>query len=262
MGRKVMVAPVGFEFDRVIDGQKYEPCNVWYVLRNPQGASDAVGEYSIIFSDRVVEKIATLPLQEWHAVDVRQSDLLGLVQAFANIVKDERSKDPEAEFVFNASSSTKTAQCAAALVAGLCPAPVKLLYLRPREEITLAELVASGDMPLEEIRQQFLEHGECHAPFVAEYFPVVPLAPFTPAEVAILKNLAETKTQEAISNLVGVIVPRQGQPARKDLVKAGWSVKALERMRLVKTQKVNQMKSVTITLEGEVIAAALDILTE
>ncbi len=30
------LGPVGFELDRILDAQKFEPCNVWYVLRNPR----------------------------------------------------------------------------------------------------------------------------------------------------------------------------------------------------------------------------------
>ena len=79
--------------------------------------SDAVGKHSILFGERFVEKVATMPLLEWHVVDVRQSDLLGLVRAMASIIKEEQVKDQVVEFVLNASSSTKTAAFAASLIA-------------------------------------------------------------------------------------------------------------------------------------------------
>lgn len=201
-----------------------------------------------------------MPLLEWHSIDVRQSDLLGLVRAMASIIKEEHAKDPGVEFVFNASSSTKTAAFAASLIAGWCPAPVKILYLRPEVEITLMNLVVSGEKTLDEVRQIFLEHGECHSPFVAEYFPVIPLATFTPAERAIIAHLASTRVAENVSGLTQAIVPDQKQRQRKDLVKAGWSVKALERMHLVTSRKANQSRTVAITPEGEVIAAALAMM--
>jgi len=262
MARKVMIVPVGFELDRVIDAQKFESCNVWHVLRNPRGGSDAVGEHSIYFGERVAKKVEAMHLLDFQVIEVRQSDLLGLVRAMAGIVKAERAKDPAGEFVFNASSSTKTAAFAVTLVAGLCPAPVKILYLRPEVEITLMDLIVSGEKTLDDVRQVFLEHGECHSPFGAEYYPVIPLVTFTPAERAIIEHLASTRVAETVSSLVQAIAPGQKQRLRKDLVKAGWSVKALERMHLVTSRKANQSRTVAITPEGEVIAAALGMIDD
>lgn len=113
------------------------------------------------------------------------------------------------------------------------------------------DLVTSGEKSLNDIRQDFLEHGECHSPFEAEYFPVIPFATFTPAERVIIKHLASTRVAETVSSLVQAIAPGQKQRQRKDLVKAGWSVKALERMHRVTSRKANQSRTVAITPEGE-----------
>lgn len=201
-------------------------------------------------------------LLDFQVIEVWQSDLLGLARAMAGIVKAERTKDPSEEFVFNASSSTKTTAFAVTLVAGWCPAPVKILYLRPEVEITLMDIIASGEKPLDEVQQAFLEHGECHSPFVAEYFPVIPFTTFTPAERAILEHLASTRVAETVSSLVQVFTPGKQEPPRKELVKAGWSVKALERMGLVTSRKANQARMVAITFEGEVIAAVLGMIDD
>jgi len=255
-----MVAPVGFEFDRVVDAQKFESCNVWYILRNPKGASDAVGEHSILFGEHVVEKIMSMNLLDYHVDDVKQSDLLSLVKAMATIVRNERAKDPQVDFVFNACSSTKTAQYAATLVAGWCPSPVKLLYLRPIEQITLMDIISNRNKIDDDIRQRFLEHGECHSPFEAEYFPVMPFVTFTPAERAILIHLAKVHSVETASSLVKIIPVNIKKPQQKDLVKVGWSIKALERIHLVTSKKSKQFRIVNITFAGEIVAAALEML--
>ena len=62
-----------------------------------------------------------------------------------------------------------------------------------------------------------------------------------------------------MSSLVRAIAPGKKESQRKDLVKAGWSVKALERLRLVTSKKINQARTVAITPEGEVIAAVLEM---
>ncbi len=262
MPRKVMVAPVGFELDRVLEAQKFEPCNIWYVLRNPPVGADPVGELSLQFADKVVAAVKAMPLQEYHVVDVRQSDLPGLVHAFAQAVREQLAVDPEAEFVFNASGSTKLAQFAASLVAGFCRAPVRLLYLQPAAEVVLASLINATIGELAATRETYLAHGECRAPFTAEYFPVVPFAPLTPAEIAILRDLAATNERATVSQLVPVVTGTKstGEPARKDVVKTGWSVKALERAHLVRVRKAGTTKAVSITLEGALVAAALEML--
>lgn len=260
MVRKVMVASVGFEFDRVVDAQKFESCNAWYILRNPKGASDAVGEHSVRFGERVVEKVMSMNLLDYYIVDVRQSDLLGLVREMATIVREERVKDLQVEFVFNVSSSTKTAQYAATLVAGWCPSPVKLLYLRPLEQITLMDIISNKNKIDDDARQRFLEHGECHSPFEAEYFPIMPFVTFTPAERAILIHLANVHSVETVSSLVQIIMVGLKKQQQKDLVRVGWSVNKLERMHLVTSKKVKQSRIVNITSAGDIVAAALGML--
>ena len=260
MSRKVMIAPVGFEIDRVTEAQKFEPCNIWYILRNPKQGSDFIGEYGLPLADKVVEKIAKFPLQEFQVIEVRQSNLLVLVHVFVEIIKRERKEDPEVEFVINMSSSTKTAEYAAALVAGFCPSPVKQIYLRPKQEMTLAELLSSPEKKIEKMKEFFLNHGECHAPFELEYFPVIPYASLTNTQRLILEDLAVYKIRETLSSLVEIINPNSKEPSQKDFVKIGWSVKALEKMHLLKTRKTHLSKSVIITPEGEIVAAALNML--
>jgi len=257
-----MISPVNLELDRVIDGQKFESCNVWYVLRTPQSSVDEGSKPRLPFGERVAEIIETFPLLDHHVIDVKQSDLLGLVKAMAGIVKAELAIDTGVEFVFNVSSSTRTAAYAIMLVAGCCPAPVKILYLRPKEDITLMEIVASKDKTLDEIRQNLLEHGEAHSPFTAEYYPVIPFATFTPTERAILARLATNRLAESVSSLVQAIAPETKAPSRKDLVKVGWSVKALERMHLVTSSKANHSRMIVITPEGEVVAAASTMISD
>ncbi len=43
-------------------------------------------------------------------------------------------------------------------------------------------------------------------------------------------------------------------------MKAGWSVKALERVRLVRVHNAGTTKAVSITPEGALVAAALEML--
>ncbi len=257
-----MVAPVGFELDRILDAQKFEPCNVWYVLRNPPVGSDAVGKFSLPFADKVVAAVQDMHLLECHIIEVLQSDLLNLVRAFARAVREQRTREPEVEFVFNTSGSTKLAQYAASFVAGFCRAKVKLLYMQPEAEVVLAALL---DVSREEFYskiEQYRAHGECRAPFSAKYCPVIPFVELTPGERNILKELATVRSRPMMSQLVSVISGRAGPARRKDTVKTGWSVNALERLHLVQVKKEGTTKTVTITPEGDLVAAALEAIVE
>ncbi|OLS13631.1 MAG: hypothetical protein RBG13Loki_2757 [Promethearchaeota archaeon CR_4] len=259
MTRKVMVAPVGFEMDRVLEAQKIESCNIWYILRNPPVGADQVGQVSLHFADKVVAAVNAMPLLESHIIEVRQSDLLGLVKAFALAVREQVALDHEVTFVFNTSGSTKLAQFAASFVAGFCRVSVKLLYLQPATEVVLATLIIQDPAQLRKVHANYLTHGECQPPFTPLYFPVVPSAPLTPAEVAILRELAIVKEKTTVSQLVPMVTGSATTPSRKDIVKTGWSVKALERQHLVSVRKVSTTKAVSITPEGELVAAALEL---
>ncbi len=253
-----MVAPVGFELDRILDAQKFEPCNVWYVLRNPPTGSDSVGQFSLPFADKVLAAVHALPLLDSKIIMVLQSDLLGLVRAFAQAVREQRLQDPDAEFVFNTSGSTKLAQYAAVFVAGFCRAPVRLLYMQPKAEVVLAALVNAGPREIQDALERYLAHGECSAPFEPKYCPVIPFVQLTPAERAILQDLAKIKSRAMLSQLVPVVSGKVRSTSRSDIVKTGWSVNALEDLNLVQVKKEGTTKMVSITSEGELVAAALE----
>ncbi len=113
-----------------------------------------------------------------------------------------------------------------------------------------------GSKDFASIKAQFLEHGDCHAPFEIQYFPVVPQVPLTETQSNILKDLIQTRNRDTLKALAKAVLPHQ-EITQKDLVKVGWSVKVLERLGLLSTQKVNLTKSVGITPEGEIVAAAI-----
>ncbi len=257
-----MVAPVGFEFDRILEAQKFEPCNVWYVIRNPPVGADSVGKYSLPFADKVVAAVQALPLLDCRVINVRQSDLPGLVRAFAQAVREQRTQEPDVEFVFNTSGSTKLAQFAATFVAGFCRATVRLLYMQPEAEVVLAALLDQSREELKQAQERYLAHGECSAPFTAKYCPVIPFTPLTPAEHAILRDLSAVRSRPAMSQLVPMITGSAITPSRKDIVKTGWSVNRLEELHLVQVKKEGTTKAVSITPEGDLVAAALESLVD
>ena len=259
MPRKVMVAPVGFEIDRILEAQKFEPCNIWYILRNPPLGADPVGQLSLHFADKVVAAVKSMHLQEFHVINVRQSDLLGLIRAYASAVREQLTRDPETEFIFNTSGSTKLAQFAGSFVASFCRVPVRIIYMQPEAEVVLASLITATPDQLHTSRETYLTHGECSPPFSLQYLPVIPYTQLTPAEHAILRDLAIMRERKSLSQFLPAITNNERTLRPKDIVKVGWSVKALEKLRLVRVHKVGSMKSVTITPEGDLVAAALEM---
>ncbi len=61
-----------------------------------------------------------------------------------------------------------------------------------------------------------------------------------------------------LSQLVPVVSGKVRSTSRSDIVKTGWSVNALEDLNLVQVKKEGTTKMVSITSEGELVAAALE----
>ena len=163
MSRIVQIAPVGFEYDRIIEGVVYHPCNVIYLLKSykPMEKESDPDKTMIEIAEKFVINLNT------HFINtkickpiVKEAILIELepiVEELCKIIKDELEIYNADKIWINISTSTKLIVSAAMYVGSFLPEKISLFYI-DASNYTVNDLF-NPKMTKEDIKKSFEEKG-------------------------------------------------------------------------------------------------------
>lgn len=163
MTRTVQICPIGFEFDRVIEGVKEHSCNIIYLLKSIKRIKkeDHPNKRLIEIANMFVEKlnlhftstkICTPIVRETNVVTLEKT-----IEELCKIIKEEVEEYETKEIWINISTSTKLFVSAAMYVGAFYPKIIHLFYLDARHYTI--NLLLEKDVEKDEITKKFQNFG-------------------------------------------------------------------------------------------------------
>lgn len=158
MTRTVQICPVGFEFDRIIEGVRIHSCNVIYLLKSVKKIekeshpNKRLIEISNMFVSKLKNhfkstKICTPIVREANVVTLEKT-----IEELCSIVKEEVEQYNTKEIWINISPSTKLFVSAAMYVGAFYPKMIHLFYIDARH-YTINLLLE--DIPQDSIKAKY-----------------------------------------------------------------------------------------------------------
>lgn len=264
MPRKVQIAPVGFEYDRVIEGVINHPCNIIYLLKSfieiekvsapDKELIEIANEFVVKLNDHFNNSKICTPI-------VREAEIITLeriVEELCSIIKDEIEKNNAEEIWINVSTSNKLFVSAAMYVGSFRPDIIKLFYINA-SKYTINELLSNKKK--EEIKNRYIEFGMTYKEDDKSYkdieVPLFPIETFHPIKKIILKTLRKLIIESNTNEIKYMkLLEELGEESKDKTIKMkyGHHIQVLKAKHLL-TEKVHgRERKYALTQTGQILA--------
>jgi len=272
MTRTVQICPVGFEFDRVIEGAREHSCNVLYLLKSiKKTARDTHPNRKLIeIANMFVKKLE----DHFNSTKickpiVRETNIVTLektIEELCKIVKDEVEQQETKEIWINISTSTKLFVAAAMYVGAFYPKIIKLFYLDARH-YTVNLLLE--DMDKQSITEKFQNYGLSYKKDEDSYKSIdVPtytmeiLKNYKRNIIIVLKKLIDLTKKETVSfmNLLEELGEKKND--KKIKVRYGHHISYLKKRNWLFEKSPGRQNFYGLTPEGRILSIIYTYLKE
>jgi len=268
MIRKVHIAPVGFEFDRIIEGVVHHPCNVIYFLKSyKELTSEADPDKEMIeIAKRYVDNLEAHFINSRICTPIVIETLLiqlePIIEELCRIISKEINEYHADEIWINVSTSTKLFVSAAMYVGSFKHELVKLFYI-DASHYTVNDLF-NPEIKKKEIREKFEKYGITYKENEESYrnidVPVYPTEVLTEQKKDILKALRKL-THGDVGEMITFmnLLKELGQdPYDKTIkMKYGHHIRALKARNFMIEKTHGRQKKFGLTHEGQILGLIL-----
>ena len=161
--RRVQICPVGFEYERVIEGVNKYPSNVIYLLKsykrldNANQSTKKMIKIAETFVNSLKEHFESTKICSPVIVKTNITKLEDMIKELCKIIKEELEKDVSQIFI-NISTANKLFVSAAMYVGSFFPEKIKLFYLSASDYI-INDLIYDEIKSIPEFIAKFNEKG-------------------------------------------------------------------------------------------------------
>jgi len=204
MNRQVQIAPVGYEYDRIIEGAFVHACNIIYLLKSYKPIEDESDpdKDMVTRAEWFVEKLEDHFKQSKICTPiVRKAILIQLepiIEELCKIIKEEVENYDTKEIWINISTSTKLFASAAMYVGSFMSEIVHLFYI-DASHYTVDDLY-NPDMSKKEVLERYQTYGITYKKDDKSYknvdVPVYPTEVLSDPKKQILKNMRKLTEEE------------------------------------------------------------------
>ena len=265
MTRTVQICPIGFEFDRVIEGVKVHSCNIIYLLKSIKKTvnEDDPNKLLLKIANSFVNKL------EKHFLEtkicepiVRETNVVTLektVEELCLIIKEEVEIYGTKEIWINISTSTKLFVSAAMYVGAYYPKFIHLFYLDARHYT--ANLLLDATTTKEEIAQKFKDYGITYKDSEKSYqgitvpsYTMDALKELKKDVIVTLKKMIDATGQEMVT-FINLLKELGKEPSDKTIkVRYGHHISYLKSHNWVYEKKHGQQRKYGLTPEGRILS--------
>ncbi len=264
MTRTVQICPVGFEFDRVIEGVKQHSCNIIYLLKSvkPTKKESHPNKKLIEIANTFVEKLKKHFLNTKICEPiVKEANVITLektVEELCKIIKNEIEQEKTEEIWINISTSTKLFASAAMYVSAFYPGIINLFYLDARH-YTINLLLE--DIDKETITKKFQDFGISYKKDENSYksiavptYSMVALKDYKRKIITTLKKMIDITGQETVSfmNLLRELGEKEND--KKIKVRYGHHIAFLKKRNWVFEKNKGRENYYGLTPEGRILS--------
>jgi len=268
MSRIVQIAPVGFEYDRIIEGVIYHPSNIIYLLKSYKLIEDESDpdkkmiEIAKKFVNNLNAHFLNTKICEPIVKETILIELEPIIQELCKIIKEELETYNVDKIWINISTSTKLFVSAAMYVGSFLPEKIKLFYI-DASNYTVNDLF-NPKMTKEEIKNNFEEKGITYKYDVSSYKSVdVPSYPFEilsdPKKnfLKALKKLTDENSDKMVK-FMNILRELKEDPYDKT-VKMRYShhIKKLRKRNLLVEKSHGRERKYALTQEGRILGLIL-----
>ena len=268
MVRIVQIAPVGFEYDRIIEGVNCHPCNIIYLLRSYKPAIKGADPDKLMieiaenFVDKLEKHFQSTKICQPIVKNALIIDLEEIIKELCEIIQEEINKNHVDEIWINISTSTKLFVSAAMYVGSFKPEIVKLFYL-DASHYTDNDLF-KPNLKKEDIKKKFEEKGITYRLDSTSYKSVeVPSYPFEEIENTkknILKSLKAMCDKRQIKEVrfMELLKDLNKDPYDKTVkMRFGHHIKKLKARNLIIEKTQGRQKKYSLTNQGRLLGLIL-----
>ncbi len=262
MERRVLISPVGLEYERVLYGLTIFPSRVLYLIQsdeptNPDPRSHQLYEATKNFANLIGSNAAKLMFEVKVVYKgIQLNAIETCIKSLKKIVIQELKTLPGTEIYINVSTATKNFALAAYLIAAYFQQriPIKLFYLRANN-YTILDLFTAKDIL--ELKKAYLEKGTTSGPYDLEEIPVIPFLSIPTNMQHALHAFGGKKKFPKLTEFLLSIDPNFANFSLRDQkstrMKYNYVLQQLENLGLVITHRTGRNIEISITKTGELL---------
>jgi len=270
MTRKVQIAPVGFEFDRIIEGVVSHPSNVIYLLKSYKKTENGTDPDKKLIgtANKFVEKLFSHFQKSIICQPIiRETEIITLeniIKELCLIIKTELEEKHAEEIWINISTSTKLFVSAAMYVGSFKPDFIKLFYIDASDYII--DSLFNPEKKREDIVSDFIKYGMTMKKNKRSYrnidVPLYPAQILSDPKKQVLINLfnLEKNNLSKKTKYKRLLKEMKEDPDDKSIkMKYSHHIKNLKKQNLVREDIHGREKLFYLTQEGRILSLILDI---
>lgn len=266
MERRVLISPIGLEYDRILSGLTKFPSKALYLIRDDEPATQDEGSLRLYkatyeFTQSTIKAAMDLGFEvEEKCAGVRLNVTEKCITVLCDIIKLEIESHNPTEIVINVSTATKNFALAAYYVAAYFQDFIdfKLFYLQATHYTILDLLNTKKPAECFAIIDEYLHKGLTQGPFVLEEIPIIPLIKLSTEAKKVLLAFIETSRFSNLAGLYQALYPEftnLSNDRRKSIrMKYNYVMRKLEDLKMIKLEKKGRQISVSITERGKIIS--------
>ena len=273
--RRIQICPVGFEYERVIEGVNKFPSNVIYLLKSYKRLEDSTQstkkmvEIAESFVNSLKQHFESTKICSPVVVKTNITKLEDMIRELCIIIKKELEKDVSQIFINN-STANKLFASAAMYVASFYPDKIKIFYLSASDYI-INDLIYEDITSISEFIAKFNKKGMTYKKNENSYKIVQ--VPSYPIDLNLLKEkkkkilisirkLSETSKNEWVS-LMRILGDIQKEDPHDKKIKMRYHnhFKYLKQRGFIKEKIPIKEKYFKLTKQGEILALILTYLS-
>lgn len=274
MSRIVQICPVGFEYDRVIEGAFVHSCNHIYLLKSVKrnkGENDPnrrLTEISDMFINKLEDQFDKSKLCKPIVREVNITSLEKIVEELCLIIKEEVEQHETKEIWINVSTSSKLFVPAAMYVGAFYPDIIHLFYLDARH-YTVNLLLSKEDLQLDDyidISKKYKELGISYKENEGSYkninlpsYTIEILKGYKKNILVMLRKMIGSDLQKMVTfiNLLSQLGEDLNQDikiVKKIKVRYGHHIAYLKKRKWVYEKRHGTQKKYGLTQEGSILS--------
>jgi len=268
MSRKVQIAPVGFEYDRIIEGVIHHPCNIIYLLKsykkltNESDPDKNMIEIAKRYVDNLQNHFKNSRICTPIVIETILIQLEPIIEELCRIISKEIDEYQADEIWINISTSTKLFVGAAMYVGSFKHDLVKLFYI-DASHYTVNDLF-NPEIEKKEIREKYENYGITYRENDESYtnidVPVYPTEVLTDIKKKILKALRMLTmgNKNKMITFMNLLRELDQDPHDKTIkMKYGHHIKALKARNFINEKIHGKQKKFGLTPEGQILGLIL-----
>ncbi len=244
----ILIAPVGLEFDRVIESVQFVAVTKIYLLRDTESKNNQkepeLLEFTNKFFNKIHDRWKSFYKKKLITVEIDFTNLDRIIETISTIIIEELSIDKACRIYVNISTTTKLFGVILCNIASFYPRNIIPFYLSTSNYLLPKIISQKCDI------KEFEEHGLTKGPYKMVEIPVLPHIEIKPIAKQILKALYRADEYQSfnfhqITEKLGYNYNEQ-----KDRQKVSYWVKKLEEYYFIADRREKNRHNVRITDKG------------